>query len=180
MDNTLYLHIPTRAQLWYRQRLLADPATMAYNRGYTLGFAGYDSATGCIDFPKKDWEAWYDWFIGGAPARYYAYIARSCDGAFIGEVNLHKSGDGPWYDMGIVIEAAHRGRGYAAPALRLLLAQAFEVLNAAAVHNDFEAARAAALRAHLAAGFRSIGQTDGIVTLEMTQADYFAQKAATL
>lgn len=160
------LHIPTYAELWYRQKLLADPATMGYNRGYDLDFAGYDRATGCIDFPEAEWRDFWDgWCTGHDPQRFYAYVMRS-DGLFLGEVNLHRNGDEPWYEMGVVLEAAHRGKGYGRPALELLLHHAFSVLKAGAVRNSFEVERTAALKLHLAAGFREIGRENGIVWLE--------------
>ena len=52
MNDILRLHVPALSELGYRQRLLADPATMAYNRGYDLSFEGYHPQTGCIDFPE--------------------------------------------------------------------------------------------------------------------------------
>ena len=46
--STLYLHVPKLDELWYRKKLLEDPKTMSYNRGYELDFDGYDKETGCI------------------------------------------------------------------------------------------------------------------------------------
>lgn len=160
------LHIPSYGELWYRQKLLADPATMSYNRGYDLDFASYDRETGCIAFPETRWrEFWDDWCSGQDPRRFYAYVMGE-DGRFLGEVDLHRSGDEPWYEMGVVLEAAHRGKGYGRPALELLLHHAFAVLKAETVRNCFEEERAAALKIHLAAGFREIGREDGAVWLE--------------
>lgn len=159
------LHIPAYEEFWYRQKLMEDPATMSYNRGYDLDFAGYDRETGCIAFPETEWRASYDWLIGQEPQRFYAYVMRE-DGLFLGEVNLHRNGNEPWYEMGIVLEAAHRGRGYGRPALELLLHHAFSVLKADAVRNSFEVERTAAMKIHLAAGFREISRENGIVWLE--------------
>lgn len=167
----LKLHIPAYEELWYRQRLLADPATMGYNRGYDLGFDGYDNETGCIAFPEAAWRDWYDWWIGREPERFYAYVADG-EGRFLGEVNLHRSGNEPWYEMGVVLEAVHRGRGYGREALELLLHHAFSALKAGAVRNSFEAGRTAALKAHLAAGFQEIGREKDIINLEITREEY--------
>lgn len=146
--------------------LLADPATMSYNRGYDLDFAGYDRETGCIAFPETRWrEFWDDWRSGQDPRRFYAYV-MGADSQFLGEVDLHRSEDEPWYEMGVVLEAAHRGKGYGRPALELLLHHAFSELKAETVRNCFEEERAAALKIHLAAGFREIGREDGAVWLE--------------
>ena len=37
----MQLYIPQLDELGFRQALLADPATMSYNKGCGLGFAGY-------------------------------------------------------------------------------------------------------------------------------------------
>lgn len=71
----------------------------------------------------------------------------------LGEVNLHLNPNSDWYDMGIVIEEKYRGKDYATEALKLLLKEAFEVLGAKAVHNDFESVRSADVKTHLSAGF---------------------------
>lgn len=168
----LFLHVPAYEELSYRQRLLSDPETMAYDRGCEPGFDGYHPDTGCIDFPESAWRDWYDWFVGAEPERWYAYIVRETDGAFLGEVNLHRAPGAARYDMGVVLEAQYRGRGYAEEALSLLLRQAFDGLRAQAVHNEFEETREAALRTHLACGFREIERGNGMVILEITEAEY--------
>ncbi|MDE7300012.1 MAG: GNAT family N-acetyltransferase [Lachnospiraceae bacterium] len=177
MKESLYLHIPAFEELWYRQKIMQDPDTMSYNRGYDLDFDGYDKATGCIAFPEQKWADWYARFIGQEPRRFYAYIVRESDGEFIGEVNVHRKEDAGWYDMGIVLEAKYRGKGYAADALQLLLQHAFETMDADAVHNDFEEERSAALQIHLSAGFTRCRQENGILELLLTREQYFRQKA---
>ena len=54
--STLYLHVPKLDELWYRKKLLEDPKTMSYNRGYELDFDGYDKETGCIAVPESKWK----------------------------------------------------------------------------------------------------------------------------
>lgn len=172
MDNRLYLHTPTLDELWYRKQLMSDPNTMGYNSGYDLDFEGYDRQTGCIAFPESQWRDWYAYFIGQEPKRYYAYIVRLQDNAFIGEVNIHKNDGAVWHEMGIVIRADQRGKGYAVEALRLLLKHAFEVLKVDAIHNDFEASRDAAVRAHLSAGFSEYRRENGLLELLITKEQY--------
>lgn len=173
MDANIRLHIPTFEELWYRQKLLRDADTMSYNKGYDLDTENYCKETGCIDFPKADWAGWYRYFIGQEPNRYYAYIVEN--GVFIGEVNIHKNEAMHWYDMGIVIEAKYRGKGYAVPALKLLLRQAFEGFGAQAVHNDFEETRLSAIKTHLSAGFREYKRENGIIELLITKELYMAR-----
>ena len=167
----LYLHTPAMYELWYRQRMMSDPDTMSYNAGYDLGFDGYHRDTGCIDFPEENWAAWYGRFIGREPERFYAYVVRQDDGVFVGEVVLRQEGEPGRYEMGVVIEACHRGKGYSKEALSLLLDAAFNRLGAAAVCNDFERSRAAALRIHLDAGFEIVRE-DEFVHLELNREEY--------
>lgn len=172
MDERLMLHVPAYEELGYRRDLMADPATMAYNRGYDLSFAGYDRETGCVAFPKDQWRSWYADFVGREPQAYYAYVVRRRDGAFVGEVNVHNWNGGPWHDMGVLIEARYRGLGYGAEALELLLHHAFFDMGVAAVHNDFETDRDAAVKMHLACGFREYRRENGLVELLITREAY--------
>lgn len=176
MRKLLYLHIPAYDELWYRQKIMRDPDTMSYNKGYNLNFNEYDKETGCIDFPECKWKEWYNYFIGQEPEKFYAYIVRKEDGAFIGEVNLHKNSEKDWYEMGIVLEAKYRGKGYATEALELLLKYAFEELNINAVHNDFEIWRGAAEKTHLSSGFKKYKSENGILELIITKEMYFNNK----
>lgn len=180
MGELLYLHVPTCGELWYRQKIMQDADTMSYNKGYELDFEGYEKATGCVAFPKEQWADWHAYFVGQEPERFYAYVVRKSDDVFIGEVNVHRNPDAPWYEMGIVLEAKYRGKGYATEALQLLLQYAFEEMNAKALHNDFEAERSAAVRIHLAAGFTEYRQENGILELALSREQYFRQKHAVL
>ncbi|MDE5856474.1 MAG: hypothetical protein K2H06_05455, partial [Anaeroplasmataceae bacterium] len=67
------LYIPQKEDLWYRKMMMEDPKTMEYNKGYSLDSDNYNNATGCILFPKEDWDDWYEYFIHNEPERYYAY-----------------------------------------------------------------------------------------------------------
>lgn len=177
MKEALYLHVPAIGELGYRQKLMQDPDTMSYNKGYDLNFDGYNRATGCIAFPKHKWLDWYNYFIGQEPHRFYAYIVRESDSEFIGEVNLHMNSNARWHDMGIVLDAKHRGKGYAVTALKLLLQYAFEEMDVKAVHNEFEQERSSAVQTHLSAGFTIYRQGNGILELLITKEQYFRQKA---
>lgn len=160
----LYLHIPKVDELWYRQQLMSDPDTMNYNKGYEA-FEGYDEKTGCIEFPESDWKDWYQYFIGNEPQRFYAYVVRQEDNAFIGEVNLHESAEKDWHEMGIVLDAKYRGQGYSVEALKLLVEYGFERMHVRAIHNFFETERAAAVRTHLAAGFEVLAKNENMIEL---------------
>lgn len=174
--NRLHLHVPLYDELWYRQRMLEDPATMSYNRGYDLAVAGYNRETGCIAFPESIWREWYDRWIGLEPERFYAYLVRSSDGAFLGEVCLRRHESGAWHEMGIVLEACRRGQGYAREGLALLLRHAFAHPGVQAVHNTFEASRAAAAALHRQAGFAVLRNECGLLELCLTREAYSSSR----
>lgn len=168
--EVLTLHVPGLDELWYRQRLLSDPATMSYNAQWDLDYDGYHRQTGCIDFPREAWADWYAQWIGREPERFYAYVRREPDGEWLGEVCFHHTPEKAWWDMGIVLQAAHRGRGYAAPALRLLAEKAF-ACGVTRLHNDFEVVRneIPAWAAHLSAGFQDAGTANGVRHMLLTR-----------
>lgn len=76
--------------------------------------------------------------------------------------------------MGIVIYAPFRGKGYAVPALKLMLDHAFRVCGISRIHNDFEVARneVAAWETHRKAGFKELGVKDGFLQMMITKEDY--------
>ena len=167
------LHIPRFDELSYRQKLMSDPATMSYNRGYSLDFAGYHRDTGCIDFPPQAWPGWYESWIGRESERFYAYIAA--DGRFAGEVCLHSADGGRTHELGILIEASRRGEGLAKPALRLLIDRAFTVLGSEKLTNCFEPERKAALRIHTELGFEA-ESSGGLLLLTLTRENYLKNR----
>ena len=114
--------------------------------------------------------------VGQEPERFYAYIKRSADGAWIGDVNFHYNPAKDWWDMGIVLYAPYRGKGYAVPALKLMLEHAFRDCGISRIHNDFEVARneISAWETHRRAGFRELGVEDGFLQMMITKEDYFA------
>ena len=156
------LYIPKLEDLWFYQKMMSDPETMSYN----------DPWGGCIDYPDEILPGWYAKWVGKEPERFYAYIKRSSDGAWIGDVNFHYTPEKDWWDMGIVIYAPYRGKGYAVPALKLLLDHAFRDCGISRLHNDFETTRDAAWSIHRKVGFKEMGVEDGILHLILTKEDY--------
>lgn len=174
----LELYVPKLEELWFYQKMMADPETMAYNANWDVDYDGYHRDTGCIDFPEEEWADWYANWIGQEPKRYYAYIKRSADGVWIGDVNFHYTPDKDWWDMGIVIYAPFRGKGYAVPALRRMLEHAFHDCKVSRIHNDFEVARneESAWEAHRKAGFKELGVENGFLQMMITREDFLAGK----
>ena len=156
------LYVPKLEDLWFYQKMMSDPETMSYN----------DPWGGCIDYPDEVLPDWYARWVGQEPKRFYAYIKRSSDGAWLGDVNFHYTPEKDWWDMGIVIYAPYRGKGYAVPALKLLLDHAFRDCGISRLHNDFETTRDAAWAIHRKVGFKEMGVEDGILQLILTKEDY--------
>lgn len=172
----LELHVPKREELWFYQKMMADPETMSYNANWDVNYAGYHRDTGCIDFPEEEWADWYDDWMGQEPKRFYAYIKRSADGVWIGDVNFHYTPEKDWWDMGIVIYAPFRGKGYAVPALKRMLDHAFRDCGVSRIHNDFEVARSevSAWEAHRKAGFKDLCVENGFLQMMITGEDYLS------
>ena len=118
------LVIPTVADLWFRQKCMADPNTMSYNAGYDVSFDGYHYDTGCIDFPEEKWEFWLADKLNDKNS-FYAYIQDDETGHFVGYLNYHKSKDNKYY-MGIVVYYKFQGQGYMRPAMLKLIEHAKE------------------------------------------------------
>ena len=90
------------------------------------------------------------------------------------DVNFHYTPEKDWWDMGIVIYAPFRGKGYAVPALKLMLDHAFRVCGISRIHNDFEVARneIAAWQTHRKAGFQKLGVKNGVLHMMITKEEY--------
>ena len=122
------LCIPEPEDLWFRQMLLADQATMSYN----------DAWGGTIPFPEEDWDEWYDWWlVHHEGARFYRYLVDSASGEFVGEVNYHFDEVEGIFLTGIIVLATKRGRGYGRDGILLLCRSAREN-GLAALYDTFE------------------------------------------
>lgn len=169
--DVLRLHIPRPEDGWFYIKMMTDPATMAYN-------APWSPPYGCIPDAENEWKKLCEKWIGRMPERFYAFIQRASDGKFVGDVNYHRSADGTSCDIGVVIYAPERGKGYGKEGLRLLVDRAFRADGIARLNNEFEAAREAAYRAHTALGFREIGRDGDLLRLELTRDEYLAKLSA--
>ena len=164
-EQDLRLYIPQPADGCFYVKMMSDPATMSYN-------APWFPPDGCIPNPEAGWENLCKSWIGHEPKRFYAYLQRKADGAFVGDVNFHDIPDEGWWDMDVLIYAPERGRGYGRQGLGLLLDRAFRVAGVSRLHNEFEPTREAAYHIHKAAGFREVGAENGCIHLELTKEDY--------
>lgn len=113
----LILYRPRLEELDFRQRLLADPETMAYNRAYG----------GAIDFPRERWADWYArWLEDGAGERFYRYLRRESDGKPVGEAAYRYDSEFGESVCDVLVAARYRGRGHGRQGLELLCAAAKE------------------------------------------------------
>lgn len=108
----LQLYKPCVDELWFREQLLADPATMAYNHAWG----------GIIPFPRERWRTWYDqWMHADERERFYRYLLQTETNEFVGEAAYRI--EAGRHMVSIIISAKYRGRGFGTDAL-LLLCQA--------------------------------------------------------
>lgn len=171
MDD-LELYVPKLEDLWFRRKMMADPETMSYNANWDVDYDGYHRESGCIDFPASAWAGWYENWVDNEPERFYAYIRRAADGAWLGEVSFRYVPEKDWWDMGIVLHAPYRGLGYSVPALRLMLDHAFRDCGVSRLYNEFEVTRPRALPVHLAVGFREMPVRGGMRRLMLTREEF--------
>ena len=161
----LKLYIPQLEELGYYKSQLSDPLTMSYN-------APWFPPDGCIDFPREEWDAWYSQWIGQEPKRFFAYLQKVSDGSFIGYVNFHYNPTDDYRDMGILISASERAKGYSKRGLKLLLDRAFLDNQVRLLHNSFEKTRSAAYKTHKSLGFIEVEKYDEYFHLFLSREDY--------
>lgn len=148
------LYRPQLEDLWFRQEMLADPQTMAYNHAWG----------GTIPFPREKWQPWYDrWVAHPAGKRFYRYVLDAA-GRFVGEAAYHYDEKEGLYLADVIIHAPHRGRGYGGQALEALCRAARE--NGVAVLCDNIAIDNPAAALFLRHGFVEAYRTETIVMLK--------------
>lgn len=103
-------YIPKYEDLWFRQKLLANPETMAYNHAWG----------GTVSFPEEKWDNWYNKWIVNAEGRFYRYLVNEEDNEFVGEIAYHYDKDRKINIADIIVLAKYRGMGFGKQGLRLL------------------------------------------------------------
>ena len=104
----VFLKVPRKDQLFYRQDWMNDPETMEYNAGYDMELKGYDRQSGTISKTDEEMLEWYDKWIDKEPDRFFAYIYDFNFGEPVGEVYYYP--DGEVHSMGILISSKYRGK----------------------------------------------------------------------
>ena len=107
----LTLYKPSMEDLWFRQQMLEDADTMAYNRAWG----------GTISFPKEKLQSWFDrWLCGPDGKRFYRYLKDDETGSFVGEIAYHWDEEECICLADVIVFAPCRGEGCGREGLRLL------------------------------------------------------------
>lgn len=115
MMDAIVLYRPKLEEMEFRQSLLSDPETMAYNHAWG----------GTIDFPRERWPDWYArWVEDESGARFYRYLRRKSGGTLVGEAAYHYDSEFGEYVCDVLVSAQYRGRGFGRAGLELLCAAA--------------------------------------------------------
>ena len=107
---------PRLQDLSFRQALLSDAPTMAYN----------DRWGGVIDFPPDRWEGWYQRWVACPDKRFYRFLYSPDENAFVGEIAWHFDEAYSRYLCDVIVKSCYRGKGYGREGLTLLLNAAKE------------------------------------------------------
>ncbi len=153
----LYLKVPTKEEVFYRQKWLKNPQTMSYNAGYDIDLKGYDKNTGTIDKNDDEMLQWYQSWINNTNERYFAYIYVENVEVPIGEVYYYLNND--IYNIGILIDYKFRGNGYSYEALKLLCKKAKQN-NICALYDQFEIDRTNTLKIFEKVGFKKVEELE--------------------
>ncbi len=149
------LILPRPEDLWLRQKMMDDPATMSYNHVWG----------GTIPFPEEKWQDWYDhWVRCPEGKRFYRYAVDAVDGHFVGETAYHWDGGRSIWCADVIILAEYRRRGYGRVALHLLCEAARA--NGVDVLQDDIAIDNPAVQMFLAEGFVEEYRTEEIIMLK--------------
>lgn len=150
----LLLHAPQPEELAFKQQMLADPATMAYNHAWG----------GVIPFPRERWADWHARWVGQPEGRFYRYLQDGDSGAFVGEIAWHRDGKTGRPLADVIVHAPFRGRGYGREGLALLCAAAREA-GLTVLYDDMAADNPAA-GLFRAFGFTEEGRTAQTILLK--------------
>lgn len=148
----IILHRPALEELSFRQAILSDPETMAYNHAWG----------GTIDFPRARWADWYGrWVEKPGGQRFYRYLYDPEAEKFVGEAAYHWDREMEAYLCDVIVAASCRGRGYGSQGLALLCEAA--KANGVARLWDNIALDNPSVSVFLRAGFREVERNEEFV-----------------
>ena len=153
--EALERYAPRPEELRFRRDMLADPATMSYNRAWG----------GTVPFPESAWPGWYDrWIARPGGLRFYRYLRLRESGVFVGETAFHLDPERDIWLADVIVPAACRGRGYGTAGLFLLCRAAAD--RGIRVLRDEIAGDNPAISLFLKAGFTEESRTEETVMVK--------------
>ncbi len=147
----IYLKVPSKNDLHFRQEWMNDTKTMSYNAGFDMDLKGYDKKTGTISKTNEEMIDWYNKWINKEPDKYFAYIYVDGIEEPVGEAYYYPEED--IHSMGILVADKYRGKGYSYPALMELEKVAFEKNNINELSDMVPLDREGAIKVFKKAGF---------------------------
>lgn len=149
----LKLYEPCIEDLWFKEKMMGDIQTMAYNH----------ACGGTIPFPAERWEGWYaKWITNQNGKRFYRYLRH--EDTFVGEIAYHFDEERQIYVADVIVYAPYRGKGYGREGL-LLLCDAAKANGVKVLYDDI-AADNASLALFLKCGFSEVLRTDKYVLVK--------------
>ncbi len=149
------IYRPVLEDLWFRQSLLADEATMAYNAAWG----------GTILFPREAWEEGYNrWLEVPETRRYYRYLYDAERRRFVGEIAYRLDEERGVYLCDVIVLAKYRGQGFGTKGIELIC-RAAKANGATALYDDI-AADNPSWKLFLKNGFTIDHRNGGAVTVK--------------
>lgn len=155
-----YLVEFNKDNLFFKKQINEDAETMAYNAGYDIEFSGYNKNDGTIHKSDSEYLAWLQKWQNKSD-RFVAAVVRKSDNKMIGEVCFHPDDTPSGYDLGIVLLASERGKGYSKQVMQLLLDE-IKSRKIKKVNHTIPTSRVSAIKCDLACGFVKVGTTTSI------------------
>lgn len=155
-----YLVEFNKDNLFFKKQMNEDAETMSYNAGYDLDVSGYNKNDGTIYKSDSEYLAWLEKWQNKND-RFVAAVVRKSDNKMIGEVCFHPDDTPSGYDLGIVLLASERGKGYSKKIMQLLLNE-IKARNIKKVNHTIPSSRTSAIKCDLACGFVKVGTTTSI------------------
>lgn len=155
--SNIILYKPLLKELDFRQKLMSDEKTMAYNHAYG----------GTIPFPKECWSEWYKkWIEDTSGKRFYRYIWSIEQTQFVGDVAYHYDENRGCYMCDVVICDEYRGKGFGRQGLLFLCNEA-KRRNVPCLYDDI-AGDNSSIELFFKAGFVETARNHKYITVKKT------------
>ena len=146
---------PAPEDMWFRQSLLADEETMAYNAAWG----------GTIAFPREAWAKWYArWLEVSETQRYYRYLYDAENRRFVGEIAYRFDEEKGICICDVIVMAKYRGQGFGSRGIELICAAA-KANGVPALYDDI-AADNPSWKLFLKNGFEIDWRSDSVVMVK--------------